>query len=1091
MPDPRRIAGSGGQQQQAQPKQRTPTTTGDNLSSTQYAVIVDALSEGEIGGLVDGEGSIYYDNTPVRNSSGGRNFDSITIETTNGTQVQEPLSLAERVSNEVPVNVTVLKNEPVTRTITDTAVDGVRVTISVPQLQRIEEDGDIKGERIELEIDVQYNGGGFVTRVNDVITGRTTDQYERDYRITFEGPHPVDIRVIRVSPDSTDTNKVNAFRWLSYTELTYAKLRYPNTALVAHRFDASQFSNIPTRSYRVRGIKVRVPNNATVDQRNGRLTYSGLWTGVFGAARSTSDPAWILYDLITNKRYGLGSHIPAAQVDIWALYAASQYSSALVPDGFGGYEPRFSVNVNIQTPMDAYQAINSLASVMRAMAYASAGGITFSQDRPAAGTYFFNQANVENGQFSYASSSLKTRPTVAVVRYFNNDTRDYAYESVEDTDRVSKYGVVREEIEAFACTSRGQARRLGEWLLYSEWYESETISFVTSLDAGIVVRPGQLIGVMDPMKAGQRRAGRIVSATTTTITVDSAEGFPTSPGGTFYVIPPSGVPEGSTVVSIAGTTVTVAPAFTTAPAAGTPWAWDTTSIRVTNWRVLSIEELDGVRYKITGLSHNASKYNYIERDIPLQPIDISDLSALPPTPTNLSGQEIIYEDRNRALVKIRLSWRGSPGVSTFAVRWRLSTGNWRSAEVSSADYEILDTEPGTYEVQVYALNALQKRSAQPATLTFYAVGKTANPANVANVNLNATDETSAILTWDRSTELDVLLGGAVLIRHQPVLSGAEWATAQEIVAAAAGSQTQKLVPLLEGTYLVRFRDDGGRLSPAATSVIVDLPTPQPRLLVFTYEESTTSPVFDGNKTNMLYDAGLDALILAGGGFFDDLTGNIDSLVGNWDALTGTASVAASGEYEFGSTYEFPGVFDVNMRRHIAASPFATGNLFDDRLGLIDDWAGLFDGDTLEGTNCRVYVRATPDDPDVSPTWGPWRELTNNIVRGRGFQYKAIATSDSPSQNIAISQLGAELELQQRTEQSATLTSGTAQYDVTYSNAFYQTPGLGITAQNMATGDYYTLSNMSRTGFSITFRNSGGTIISRNFQYTAIGYGKEV
>lgn len=1090
MPDPRLIAGSGGQQQQA-PKQRTPTTTGDNLNSTQYAIIIDALSEGEIGGLVDGERSIYYDNTPVLDKSGGRNFDSLTIETTNGTQYQQVLSLAERVSNEVPVNVTVLKDDPVTRTITDTTVDAVRVTISVPQLQRVEDDGDIKGERIELEIDVQYNGGGYRTRVHDVITGRTTDQYERDYRITFDGPHPVDIRVIRISPDSNDSNRVNAFRWQSYTEITYAKLRYPNTALVAHRFDASQFSNIPTRSYRVRGIKVRVPNNATVAQRDGRLIYSGVWTGVFGAAVSTSDPAWILYDLITTKRYGLGAHITASLVDKWSFYAASQYASALVPDGFGGYEPRFAVNVNIQTPLDAYQAINSLASVMRCMAYASAGGITISQDRPAGGTYFFNQANVENGQFTYASSSLKTRPTVAVVRYFNNDTRDYAYESVEDSTRVAKYGVVREEIEAFACTSRGQARRLGEWLLYSEWFESETITFITSLDAGIIVRPGQIIGVMDPTKAGQRRAGRINSATTTTITVDSADGLPTTPGGTFYVIPPSGVPEGATVTAVAGTTVTVAPAFTTAPAPGTPWAWDTSTIRVTNWRILSVEELDGVRYKITGLSHNPGKYAYIERDIPLPAIDISDLSALPPAPTNLSGQEIIYEDRNRALVKIRLSWRGVPGVATFAVRWRLSTGNWRSAEVSSPDYEILDTEPGTYEVQVYALNALQKRSAQPATLTFYAVGKTANPANIANLTLNATDETSAILSWDRSTELDVLLGGAVLIRHQPVLSGATWSEAQEIVAAASGSQTQKLVPILEGTYLVRFRDDGGRLSPAATSVIVDLPTPQPRLLVFTYEESTTSPVFDGNKTNMLYDAGLDALILAGGGFFDALSGNIDSLVGNWDSLTGTASVASTGEYEFGSTYEFPGVFDVNMRRHIAAAPFATDDLFDDRLGLIDDWSGLFDGDTLSGTNCKVYVRATPDDPSASPTWGPWRELTNNIVRGRGFQFKAVATSDSPSQNIAISELGAQLELQQRTEQSATLTSGTAQYDVVFTNAFYETPGLGITAQNMATGDYFTLSNLDRDGFSITFRNSGGTIISRNFQYTAIGYGKEV
>lgn len=1090
MPDStHRIVGSGGKPQP--PKQRTPTTKKDNLNSTQYAIVVDAISEGEIGGLIAGEQSVFYDNTPVRNTNGTLNFDGVYIEGTTGTQIQEPLSLAEQVSNEVPVNVTVLQALPVTRTITDPTVDGVRVTISVPQLQRFEDDGDVKGERIELTIDVQYNGGGYSTHIYDVISGRTADQYERDYRITFAGPHPVDIRVIRITGDSDDSKRVNDFRWLSYTELTYAKLRYPNTALVAHRFDASQFGNIPSRSYRIRGIRVRVPNNAAVDQGNGRLIYSGLWTGVFGAAVPTSDPAWILYDLVTNKRYGLGTHIPAAQVDIWALYAASQYASELVPDGFGGYEPRFAVNVNIQTPLDAYQAINNLASAMRAMVYASAGGMTLAQDRPSGGTYIFNQANVENGQFSYASSSLKTRPTVAVVRYFNNDIRDFAYESVEDSARIAKYGAVREEIEAFACTSRGQARRLGEWLLYTEWYESETISFVTSIDAGINVRPGQLIGVADPMKAGQRRGGRTLSATTTTVTVDNASGFPGAAGGSFFVILPSGAMEGRTVTAIAGTTVTVAPAYSDVPAVGTPWVWTTDTLQTSTWRVLGIEELDGVRYKITGISYNPSKYNYIERDIPLQPVDITDLSSLPPAPTNLNAEEIIYEDRNRALTKLRLSWRGALGVPTFLVRWRLQDGNWRSTEVSSAEYEILDTSPGTYIVEVFSINALQRISAQPASLTVYAVGKTAAPTNVANLTLTATDETSAILSWDRSTELDVLLGGAVLIRHQAVLSGADWSSAQEIVAAASGSQTQKLVPILEGTYLVRFRDDGGRLSPTATTVVVDLPTPQPRLLVVTYEESTTTPVFDGNKTNMLYDAGLDALILAGGGFIDDLTGNIDSLAGNWDDLTGTASVAASGEYEFGSTYEFPGTFDVNMRRHVAASPFVTDSLFDNRLGLMDDWVGLFDGDVLGGTNCRVYVRATPDDPSASPTWGPWRELTNNIVRGRGFQFKAIATSDAPSQNTAISELGAELELQQRTEQSATLTSGAAQYDVTYSNAFYQTPGLGITAQNMTTGDYFTLSNLDRDGFSITFRDSGGTIVSRNFQYTAIGFGKEV
>jgi hypothetical protein len=242
---------------------------------------------------------------------------------------------------------------------------------------------------------------------------------------------------------------------------------------------------------------------------------------------------------------------------------------------------------------------------------------------------------------------------------------------------------------------------------------------------------------------------------------------------------------------------------------------------------------------------------------------------------------------------------------------------------------------------------------------------------------------------------------------------------------------------------------------------------------------------------MLYDASKDALILGGGVLFDSLTGNVDSFSGLWDALTGTSDVAPEGSYEFGSTYAFPGVFDVNLRRRIIAAPYSDADLFDSRQGNIDSWPGLFDGDELDGTDCHLYVRSTADDPSGSPTWGTWRQLTNNVLRGRGFQFKLIATTTNSSQNIAVSELGVTLELQQRIEQSATLTSGAAQYTATFTNAFYETPGIGITAQNMATGDYYTLADLTRTSFKITFRDSGGTIISRDFQYTAVGYGKEI
>jgi hypothetical protein len=296
------------------------------------------------------------------------------------------------------------------------------------------------------------------------------------------------------------------------------------------------------------------------------------------------------------------------------------------------------------------------------------------------------------------------------------------------------------------------------------------------------------------------------------------------------------------------------------------------------------------------------------------------------------------------------------------------------------------------------------------------------------------------------------------------------------------------VPLLEGTYLIKFEDDGGRRSVSPATAVVDLPTPQPRLLVQSFREELESPPFSGNVTNMVYDSTLGGLILALGVFVDDLADD-----GNWDALDlidGTSSNKGSGEYEFASTYDLGDVYDLNLRRYFVTAPYQIGNLWDDQSDLIDTWTDV-DGDVIDQVNAVLYVRSTPDDPSGTPTWSNWHELVNGITRGRAFQFKVIATSEAESQNIIISELGAELELQQRVEQSATLTSGAGIYTATFASPFYQAPSVGLTAFNMQTGNYFTLANVTRTGFQVVFRDSIGFAISRNFTYTAIGYGREI
>jgi hypothetical protein len=1072
----------------------TPIIARDSLDSKQYATVLDLVSEGEIEGLKDGLKSIFLNNTPLQNQNGSYNFQNVTIDTRTGTQAQSYIPITTGVEDEKPVNVEVQYLAPVTRQITDPNVNAVRVTITVPQLQTSISNGDLEGQSVSLSIQVQYDGGGFATVVTDTVSGRTTDPYQRDYLINLSaGFTTADIRVDRLTATDADRvagsggyllDSISRFNWTSYTEIIYAKLRYPNSALVALRVDAEQFSSIPERSYLIRGIKVQIPSNATVDSTNGRLIYSGIWDGTFSAAQWCSDPAWILWDLLINSRYGFGDHIQAAQLDKFAFYSASQYCSELVPDGFGGTEPRFSCNVNIQTAEGAYKLINDMCSVMRVMPYWSTGALTISQDKPADTAYLFTLANVTEEGFSYQGASRKTRPTVCVVSYLDLDTRDIAYEVVEDAEGIQKYGVVKTEISAFACTSRGQAYRIGEWLLYSERYESEIISFTASIDAGVVVRPGQII---DCSACGARRGGRITSATSTAITVDDATGL-TAAGADLSVIMPDGTVETRGITSIAGNVITVSTAFNVAPNANSVWIYQTSNIQTSTWRVLTVTEQDGSQYAISAIAYNASKYDYIERGTALEQRDITNLNIIPDAPINLAGQEVLFDAGGIAKAKLLISWQPVLGVSTYRVEWRKDSDNWNIQTVSRPDYEIIDTTEGQYEIRVYSVSPNLRSSTQPAQLTKQAFGKTAPPATPTGISIIPNSETTAILSWDRSTELDVLLGGKVIIRHTTLLTGAVWQDSQNIVSAAAGSQTQKQVPLLEGTYLVKFEDDGGRRSTEAATAAVDLPTPQPRLLVQSYREDQETPPFSGNVTNMIYSLELDGLILSLGTLIDDLATD-----GNWDGLgtiDGLSGSLGSGEYEFGSTYDFGAVYDVNMRRYFVTRPFLPGDLWDDRQDLIDTWPDI-DGDVIDQVNAALYVRTTPDDPGSSPVWSDWHEMVNGIVRGRAFQFKTIATSFAEAQNIIIDELGAELELQQRTESTGSLTSGAGSYAVTFDEAFYQAPAVGITAYNMATGDYYTVASQTRTGFTITFYDSTASVISRDFTYIATGYGREI
>jgi predicted phage tail protein len=996
--------------------QRVPTEADDSLQSTQFATVLDLLSEGEIQGLDNGLKSVFLDNTPVVSSSGANNFTGYTTEFKTGTQAQTYIAATQGIESETSVNVQATASTPVTRSITDTDVDRVRVTIQLPALQIVEDDGDIIGHSVNIKFQVQYNGGGFTDVINDTISGKTTNSYQRDYIIALTGAFPVDIKMVRVSADESSARRQNRTFWFSFTEILDEKLRYPNSALSFLRFDSRQFQNIPTRKYLIRGIKIELPSNATVDTTThlGRVTYAGVWDGTFGAATWCADPAWCLWDLLTSTRYGPG--IPEASLDRYDFFAISQYCNELVSNGFGGQEPRFQVNLLINTREEVYNVIQQFASIFRGIAYYGAGSLVIMADKPTDPQYLLGPANVVDGNFSYSGSSQKSRHTTATVAYQTYDgLGEVEFEYVEDADAVTKLGVINKDIKAFGCYSRGQAHRLGKWALLMEQNLTETVTFAVSIESGIVLRPGVVISIADPVKSGSRRSGRISAATTTTVTVDSVDGLPTTTANapTISVLLPTGLVETRTISSIAGSVFTVSVAFSEAPNAQSVFLIETNNIQANLFRVISVAEGDGGVFSCTALQYNESLYDAIESDLNLVLRDISDLSAIPDPPLGIAGTEHLYQDGQSVLTAFELSWiNPKTRVAGFQVEYRIDNDNWIKVNTSSPSTRLTGLRNGSLYVQVRSVNSLNAISTA-AIAEFELIGKTAVPGDVQNLTIEAISANSARLRWDQTVDLDVKVGGKVHIRHSNLTDGtATWSNSVDLIEAKSGASTEAIIPLVEGEVIVRFEDDGGRQSTNETSVIVDFPDALGQYLVQSRREDATTPPFQGAKTDTFYSEEFDGLVLDGTALFDAIA-DVD-LIPSFDYL---GDVQPSGEYAFLNTLDLEAVYALDLKRFFVTRGFYPNDLIDSRTANIDTWSD-FDGAIIDKVNAKLYMRRTPDDPAASPTYSAWQEFVNGTFIGRGFQFKAELTSAAIDQNIIIDELGYEATFQRRQEQSA-------------------------------------------------------------------------
>ena len=888
---------------------------------------------------------------------------------------------------------TIKTSQGLSRSITNTDVDKIRVTIQIPALQEFKDDGDVVGAEVKISIRIIENNGTINNPVIlDVTNGKATSPYVKDFELIFEKTmsFPLTLSVFRNTDDGTDTRLQNSTNWLSYTEINTDTSAYQGFAYVALRFNAQEFQSYPRRMYRVKGTKIKVPHDTTIDSTNGRVIYPSSYTfnGTFKTNKEwCSDPAWVLYDILTTDKGFGGSDgiVQEENLDVFSFYSASAYASALITDPITNTtEPRFSCNVILNQRNDAYSLINDLCSVMNAIPFYSNGTLQISQDRPtntstntSDAQYIFNNSNVTEEGFTYQNQGSRLKYTEVEVQYFDNQTQSMEFELVT-ADQItalsgltSKFGRTRKTIKSFACTSIGQANRLGRWFLYSNLLESEIVTFTTTLEAGVIVRPATIIGIADSMRAGVRRGGRIKTGVSTTqIVVDDANDtdLTTSEAATLSVVLSDGSTESRSISSISGTTITVSSAFSSTPQANSVWAIENTTTEFQIFKVVSIEEKNDSEYTITAVIHDPNKYAQVEdTTVTFNPRTITTLIAEAAAPSNLSATEQIVVLNNRAVSKIFVSWEPVKGVKEYLLEFQFENDNPERIRVARPSFELFESRLGSYKFAVKSFNTLGVLSSDTSTLTFSAVGKTALPEDPSGLTIEPISDQFVRLRFNPSTSVDVIHGGTVSVRHTPNSGAtATFANATEIIPKLAGNATEAIVPALEGTYLIKFIDDGGRKSENAAKVIVTLPDPQPNQVVLTEREDTDSPPFQGDKVNTFYDATFDGLLLDGTLLIDDVLQNIDDL----SNIDFAGPINSSGSYEFQNKVDLEGIFNLTLKRRFVTSGLLVNDLIDSRTANIDTWTD-FDGTKADDVNAKLLVATSDIDPatSVSATYG--------------------------------------------------------------------------------------------------------------------------
>nr|WP_259642080.1 DUF1983 domain-containing protein [Pseudomonas syringae group genomosp. 7] len=720
-------------------KQKQPTIAENGTPSLATVRIVYLWSWGPIVGPVDGLRSVKLSGTPLVAEDGTVNFPCVKWQFRNGELNQQRLEGIAESSNEVDVNQQLLSTTPYLRSVNNPVLDALRVRFSWPQLQSQDQSGNINGVRIEYAIDLATDGGPFVQVLADYVDRKNVTKYERSHRLNLPAGSRWTLRVRRITPEANSSLIQDSMFVEAVAEVVDSDQEFPLTAVGCVEYDAEQFGgDIAKIAVLMRGRIVRVPTNYDPETRTyatgGAGTSGGVWDGTFKEAY-TNNPAWVCYDLALNPYYGLGHRIDATMVDRWNLYRIAQYCDQMVPNGMGGLHPRLTCNIYLQKQADAYAVLQDLSAIFHGSSTWDGNQITFNADMPGDPVYTYNPSQIlNNGEIQYSGTRARDRHNLALVTW-DNPAQDFETdkEPVFDDVALAESGSVNElAVDAYGCTSLGQAQRAGQYALITEQTQTRGATFRVGLDGGIP-KTGQVIAVADPMLAGRANGGRISSVAGRVITVD--RDIDLSTGAKLRVNLPSGKTEARVITSLSGRNITLAASFSEVPEAECGWILEYDDLKTMQFLVRNITRPEWHQYQLECIQHEPSKFDAIDFGAV---VDIRPISGIPVGVQAAPGavfvtQHVVIE-QGIAVTNMTISWDAAPGAVGYDVEWRWGSREWvKVPRTGEQSVDVPGIYSGQYMARVRAVSALNVSSLPATSLLTNLQGKTSLPPAVTSL----------------------------------------------------------------------------------------------------------------------------------------------------------------------------------------------------------------------------------------------------------------------------------------------------------------------------------------------------------------------